>query len=295
MTNIRSAWAALRHRLFILKNSLAQKRCNLCGTPVEAGTVFQTGCASDDALALWPATLDCHTLGICKNCLSGIQLIIRHGNICRRCGEPFPAPHPGQELCGHCLQMPPPWEHCYFLSLYRKKPLSERRTDSPSIVSVLLGVKFHAAVHQAKALGLLFSRHQGLTRRAGDYDAVVPVPLFGRRFAERGYNQAFELFGPMARKLRIPMRPGLLRRVRHTPHQMGKSRLERRHNVKAAFDATPGVRGMRLLLVDDVMTTGATLAEAAQALLQAGAVAVDIAAVARAPGRNMLELSREHC
>jgi ComF family protein len=116
-------------------------------------------------------------------------------------------------------------------------------------------------------------------------DFIAPVPLHPLRLLQRRYNQAAEIARPLARRAGVPFAPGLLRRKRATPSQAGKSGRGRRLNVRGAIEAVPGqaakVAGKRVLLIDDVLTTGATAEACAKALLGAGAAAVDVATVAR--------------
>jgi competence protein ComFC len=110
---------------------------------------------------------------------------------------------------------------------------------------------------------------------------VVPVPLYPLRERQRGYNQAALLARPLAERLDFPYAPGLLARRRQTAPQVGLSRAQRRENVRDAFVARPGVAGRVVLLVDDVTTTGSTLASAATACLAAGATRVYAVTLAR--------------
>ncbi len=101
---------------------------------------------------------------------------------------------------------------------------------------------------------------------------MVPVPLSEERYHERGYNQASLLAKPLAARLSLTFNPYALKRIRHTASQVGLSAHERHQNVIGAFEAeTDLVRGKSLLIVDDVMTTGATMKACAQALKKAGA------------------------
>jgi ComF family protein len=109
----------------------------------------------------------------------------------------------------------------------------------------------------------------------------VPVPLHRRRLAQRGYNQAGLLAREWGRRLGLPVRPGALRRTRATAAQAELPGRERRRNVAGAFRAR-GVTGRPVVLVDDVVTSGATVEAAAEALLAAGATEVRVLAVARA-------------
>lgn len=105
-------------------------------------------------------------------------------------------------------------------------------------------------------------------------DGVVPVPLYSVRHAERGYNQAELLAGAFCHRVQLPLYAGWLVRQRSTQSQVGLTAGERQRNVEDAFLATNAVFGKRLLLIDDVYTTGATMRACAQAALDAGAVAV---------------------
>ena len=118
-------------------------------------------------------------------------------------------------------------------------------------------------------------------------DCVLPVPLAPQRLATRGYNQAWELARRAAAALQLPARADLLLRPLDTAQQAGLTRAERQRNLGTAFMADPrqrdALRGRRLALVDDVMTTGATLREAAAQLLRAGAASVQVWVFARTP------------
>jgi len=127
-----------------------------------------------------------------------------------------------------------------------------------------------------------------ISRSASDLlaqaDAIAPVPMPPTRLIRRRYNQAAEIARPLAARLKIPYRPGLLVR-RAGKSQAGRSGAGRRRNVQGAFQVPAGagrvLQGKRVLLIDDVFTTGATAEACAKALLKAGAAAVDVAVVAR--------------
>jgi competence protein ComFC len=116
------------------------------------------------------------------------------------------------------------------------------------------------------------------------FDAIVPVPLHWRKRWQRGFNQSELLAGGIARKWGVPV-VNVLRRRRFTSAQAGLSNTERRKNVAAAFTIRRGVEGRRILLIDDVLTTGSTAAACARALRDAGAVRIAVATVARADRR----------
>lgn len=128
-----------------------------------------------------------------------------------------------------------------------------------------------------------------------DADVVVPVPLSRQRLLMRRFNQSALLAQTVARATSVRYEPELLVRVRATPRQVGLTRHERALNVRGAFAVPPAqkarVNGLRVLLVDDVITTGATCGAAARALKRAGAAAVDVLAVALVTDRAMMEAS----
>jgi ComF family protein len=138
----------------------------------------------------------------------------------------------------------------------------------------------------AVALGDLLARSTEARLAALKPDVVVPVPMHWTRRAWRGGNSPDAIAQRLAGALGVPMRPGLLARCRRTPPQASLPRSKRRANVRGAFRAArhPDLPGARLLLVDDIMTTGATVDEAAKTLSRGGASFVGVAVLARAEG-----------
>ncbi len=145
--------------------------------------------------------------------------------------------------------------------------------------------KFDAQVELAAPLASLLQR---AIQSEPPPDLVVPVPLSRQRLAERGYNQAWLLAQRLARGLHLVSRADVLERWVDTPGQARLDRSARLANLRAAFGVDPArlpaIRGRTVAVVDDVMTTGATVAECARVLLAAGAVSVVVWAVARTPG-----------
>lgn len=125
-------------------------------------------------------------------------------------------------------------------------------------------LKYEAASELAPALGRLLQ--QPTRGFVGRVDCVAVVPLHPRRLRERGYNQSALLARPVARALGVPFLPRLLMRTRDTPAQVGQSRDDRVMQLSGAFCASVRARGRMVLVVDDVRTSGATLAEARRAL-----------------------------
>jgi ComF family protein len=141
--------------------------------------------------------------------------------------------------------------------------------------------KYGRDVSHARPLADLMT---AVLRNVSGYDAIVPVPLHLARLRWRGFNQAVLLARPIARFWRIPLEALALRRSRPTAPQVGLGEAERRRNIAGAFEIrdSAAIRRRRILLIDDVYTTGATVEECSRIVLEGGALAVDVAVVARA-------------
>ena len=224
---------------------------------------------NDASRLLWPTRcLACDEAGgelldLCPACANSLPW---HRNACRQCASPLPAPG----ICGGCLVRPPPLDAARAAFLYAA-PLDR----------LLPRFKFHQDLAAGRLLSQLMAEaFEPLPRP----QALVPVPLHRARLRRRGYDQALELARPLARALRLPMRVDLLRRVRDTSAQSRLDAAARRRNLRDAFDVPAGAAvPVHVALVDDVMTTGATLHAAALALRRAGVRRVDAWVCARVP------------
>ncbi len=196
--------------------------------------------------------------------------------VCETCGAPFEYDLGPGAQCAACLAHAPAFDHARAACLY-----DEASRD------LILKLK-HA---DRTDLAPLFARW--LARAAGDLvegaDAVAPVPLHPLRLIRRRFNQAAEIARPMAAAVGLAYWPDALERVRRTDSQAGKSGSGRKRNVAGAFRVARGwrqrVAGARVILVDDVLTTGATAEGCARALKAAGAARVDLAVIARVKER----------
>jgi ComF family protein len=217
-------------------------------------------------LLLPPACLVCGEAGragrdLCDACVEELPW---NRPACARCA--LPLAHPA-DACGACLAAPPPFVAA----------LAPLRYESP-VDWLATRLKFHAGL----AAGAVLAQLVLASARRPPVDCLVPVPLHRTRLGQRGYNQALELARPLARAWRLPVAPGALRRVRATAAQSELTAVERRRNLRGAFAADAAqVRGKRVLLVDDVITTGSTASEATRTLLAAGAAEVRVLAAAR--------------
>jgi ComF family protein len=151
---------------------------------------------------------------------------------------------------------------------------------------VILRLKNQTGEGLAELLGERWAQEMSARFGSLQIDSILPVPLHWRRRWQRGYNQSAALCRGLAFRLGVPYQMSWLQRVRNTPRQTSQSPAARKVNVRGAFRARSGspLRGRVVLLVDDVMTTGATASEASRALLAGGASRVVVAVLARAQG-----------
>ena len=179
------------------------------------------------------------------------------------------------QRCGACITAPLPFAHAVAAVDYAF-PWS----------GLVTALKFHAALDLSDGLAQLLA-DAVRNSAAALPPLVLPVPLGASRQAERGMNQAWELARRVAARLQLRSHAGLLARRVETPHLADLPRDERARAIRGAFSVTPGatttLRGQHVALVDDVMTTGATAAEAARALLGGGAASVQLWVFARTP------------
>jgi ComF family protein len=147
---------------------------------------------------------------------------------------------------------------------------------------MILRLKYRTGEELADLVGDLWAEQAESRLRDLGAEIVIPVPLHWWRYWQRGYNQSEALAHALARKLRLPCRPGWLRRIRNTPQQTRQTPSGRLVNVKGAFksSARAALKGKTILLVDDVLTTGSTCSEAAHVLRTAGAARVMVAVLA---------------
>jgi ComF family protein len=222
-------------------------------------------CAACDA-ALAPG----HGSAICSPCWATLRIPV--GPVCDRCGIPLP---PGPLVCTSCLARPPAYDTARALGLY----LSGPGVLNP-LARAVRALKFHGHRAAGASLGIALV---GLVPAAGDPTVVVPVPLHVDRLRERGYNQAVLLARALAPAAGLRLRARALMRVRPTPSQAHLDAAARRANLSGAFIARARLAGTAVVLVDDVLTTGATADACATALRAAGATRVDVLTVGRTP------------
>jgi ComF family protein len=185
-----------------------------------------------------------------------------------------------QEGCTHCREA-----GFAFARAFRFGPRKDNDGNDSLLYKAVLRLKHHTGESLAEHLGELWANCAADTLRAAGIDVVIPVPLYWLHRLRRGYNQSEALALALAAALGVPCRPRWLRRARATRKQHHcRSRDDRQENVRDAFRTrhADSLRGKRVLLVDDVMTTGSTAHEAARPLRAAGAAQVAVAVLARA-------------
>ena len=203
--------------------------------------------------------------GVCLGCRTDLPWI-EHS--CKTCAQPLPLETPTAVNCAACQRRPPPHISCV-------APLEY----SFPIDVAIKALKFNRKLFYAPALSeMLCASSSSLPN---DIDAILPVPLHWRHKAMRGFNQATELGKPLARHLGLPLVKGVYRR-HATPFQSGLTASERLRNLRQAFATNGPVAHKHVLIVDDVITTGATTRQLANVLLTNGAEKVSALAVARA-------------
>ena len=224
---------------------------------------------------LWPARcLVCGERGQAQRDLCGAcaRSLPWNRSACLRCAMPLPA-SPGATsatVCGDCLRHPPPLAQAHAAFVYAR-PLDR----------LLPRLKFHGDLAAGRLLAQLALDAFVACDRP---DALLAIPLHRDRLRARGYDQALELARPLARALRLPLHQDVLVRLRATAPQSRLPASQRRRNLRGAFSIAKGAKALpaHVVLIDDVMTTGATLHAAAKALRRAGVERIDAWICARA-------------
>ncbi|HRP24732.1 MAG TPA: ComF family protein [Thauera sp.] len=228
-------------------------------------------------LALWQRVADfvapqsCFACGsssgghaLCAPCRQALPR--RPSTACPRCA----LPGLGGGLCAACARRPPAYD--------ATRALYDFAFPVDAMVHAL---KYR---HQLALAACFAAELRELGSDFGaDADLLLPMPLHPRRLAERGFNQAVELARPLARRRALPLALALVSKVRDIPAQAGLGREERQRNPRGAFVCDMDLHGQRVIVVDDVMTTGATLDELARCLKRSGAIWVGNLVVARTP------------
>ena len=216
---------------------------------------------------------------ICANC-SGTYMAVE-SPICSTCGVVFESREGEDHDCGECLHAPKRFRIARSAGVYDKV-----------LMAAIHCLKYKEKIQLARPLGVLLFMAFCRYWNKGSINLIVPIPLHNRKFRSRGFNTPFLFVKEWAFFTKvlngtlpvIPVAEDILVRERWTEPQTGLGRKERLQNIKNAFDVSDSstVKGGKILLVDDVYTTGATANECAKVLMRAGAACVDVLTLARA-------------
>lgn len=206
---------------------------------------------------------------LCRACALELPIL---SHSCQKCAQFLHSSAQRQLICGECLINPPPYDVAYALFRYQ-----------PPLPKLIAGLKFEEQFSYAALFHHLMAeavRHNWYAQQPLP-DMILPMPLHPTRLRERGYNQAMEVARPLSRSLKLRMDQGVIRHKATLP-QHALPAAKRRQNIAQAFSATKDYTGKHVAIVDDVMTTGHTVAAIASVLKMHGARRVDIWCCARA-------------
>jgi ComF family protein len=210
-------------------------------------------------------------LPLCASCEEKIRFI--RSPLCPRCGLPFPAAEGEDHFCGDCIIAEKPYAVARAVGEYEE-----------TLLTAIHRFKYRGKTGIGEILGGIMADFAAGIWDMKVFDLIIPVPLHLRKLRERGFNQSVILARRISKRFDIPLDLTSLRRELFTPPQVGLGREERSANVRGAFSATRPERitGRRILLVDDVFTTGSTLTECTRVLIRANAESVAVLTLARA-------------
>ena len=212
--------------------------------------------------------LEDHSSRLCTQCLNSIEPI--YAPICNICGRPFISKEQDSHVCGDCILRAP-------IYVLKRSPFVYKG----AIKELIISFKYFYNFLSFSALIEVFNRLE-FDLDILDSDVVIPVPLHLKRLRQRGFNQATLIAKKIFKD--IPISFDSLLRIKDTPHQMGLKKQERLKNISGAFKVVrkKDIESKRVLLVDDVVTTGATINECSKELLNSGAKEVKIFSLAQA-------------
>lgn len=200
-----------------------------------------------------------NTVAICKDCWGDLPW--QHSSCCPQCGLASLG-----EVCGKCLSKPPLFDYTRALFSY-----------AYPVDALLQAFKYQHQLH----LGQTFAQLSLQQFQPHGIDCILPMPMHPSRLQERGFNQSLELAKGIAKYWQLPLALSHCQRIKNTPPQASLPLKDRVRNIKDAFNCDDYFRGKRVAIVDDVMTSGASLNELAKTLKQAGAVEVHCWVIAR--------------
>lgn len=202
------------------------------------------------------------TFPVCSSCFGSLSSY--DGPACKVCAKPFVSRY--SDICGDCLSDEPAFAGAISYGLYEgvlKKSINQ--------------LKFHSVRRLARPLARMLTS----LSLPEDMDTIVPVPMTRDGLRRRGYNQSALMAAALGKLSGRKARLDLLHKIKDTPPQVGLSRTVRLKNLRGAFSASDKAKGLNIVVLDDVITTGATMRECANALRKAGAASVTALSLAR--------------
>lgn len=198
--------------------------------------------------------------GLCPRCKEGFLARKLNGPFCIVCGEPFASGSGGAHTCGTCIAEKIPFIEARSACMYEG-----------CVLDAVHSLKYAGKTNLARALGAITAK--AALSLSAKPDIIVPVPLHKKKLRARGFNQSLLISRGVAKALSVKIDYTSLKRIRHTGQQVGLKADERKKNVAGAFElkGPEKFKGKRVLLIDDVYTTGATIKECSKVLRKAGA------------------------
>jgi ComF family protein len=210
-----------------------------------------------------------HYQGECV-CVDDLPIIDSNYSQCARCGFPKLSDFPISFLCGECIKKPPSFDYHRSIFIF-KEPIDK------TIYGLKYGEQFEVIDFLVQSI---LKNHQDLICQV---DFIIPVPLSKNKLKKRGFNQSLEISKKISKKTKIPVLKNELLKIKDTKDQIDLSKIERRKNLKKAFELRlkTNLKDKKVLLIDDVYTTGATLNECAKILKKYQDCVVYVITIAR--------------
>ncbi|MBM4270617.1 MAG: ComF family protein [Deltaproteobacteria bacterium] len=230
-----------------------------------ADLVFPPRCLSCDVIVDYQ-----NTFPFCGSCSNEIHFIT--APLCSRCGIPFPGSAGGNHLCGDCITSPPPYSVARSLGRYET-----------ILLETIHRFKYHGKIATGKILGKMMAEFDYPELSIADYSLIMPVPLHPKRLRERGFNQSLILSREIIKKFPVMLDFMTLSRHIYTDPQINLGKVERESNVRGVFRVRDArkIQGQKIILIDDVYTSGSTVKECARVLRNCNAAEVAVLTIAR--------------
>jgi ComF family protein len=210
--------------------------------------------------------LSSNVFDICEPCAISLE---KNSNCCYRCGETFESSISAPKICGKCIYTPPAYDETHAPFIFQS-----------GMRYLIHNLKFHKSYKNSRLLGRLIS--ESLQNATGLPELIIPVPLHPIRYRQRGFNQSLEIARTVSNQLKIPLDYSSCQRRKYTLQQSDLPAKRRKNNLQNAFTIARPIKADHIVILDDVMTTGATANELAATIKKSGVSRVDVWVCARA-------------